>query len=278
MLLGRCVHGSNCKSWTGEDVKHSMNEKYETPVLKEIKKFRDYFGVSEKYAELAITRKKDQYKKDDMVDIQFGDKAFNPSEFQVNELFLNSGWNIMYATLILYGTAKKVRKSLLTTLPISLMMHSMSAPEKPSVKRAKSSTVNGKELFDKLILVLLTKLTSVEKSTILDCLKEKRFQDLNNYFQELYNNLKEDKAMKMEESYNNAMEIINKKKETMKTEADNSKSVNTYKRIKSGSPSEFLENRKAGREDAKQKAENKAKKNKNTSSKASNDSKVSDKK
>ena len=251
------------KAWTGEDVKHSMNEKYETPVLKEIKKFRDYFGVSEKYAELAITRKKEQYKKDDMIDIQFGDKAFNPSEFQVNELFLNSGWDIMYATLILYGTEKKVLKVEYMDAIYNIY---------------KSSTVNGKDLFDKLILVLLTKLTSVEKSNILDCLKEKRFQDLNNYFQELYNNLKEDKAMKMEESYNKAMEIINKKKETMKTEAENSKSVNSYKRLKSGSPSDILENRKDGREDAKQKAENKAKKNKNASSNPSNDSNTSDKK
>ena len=57
------------KAWTGEDVKHSMNEKYETPVLKEIKKFREKHFNSETmvnmgYNELFITYKSEELMKE----------------------------------------------------------------------------------------------------------------------------------------------------------------------------------------------------------------------
>jgi hypothetical protein len=258
---------NSSKSWTGEDVKHSIRVQHENevPVLDEINKFKNRFGVSEKYAEIILTRNKEQFRLSEMKEFQSHTKEFNADKFKVNTTYIDTGKNLMFAIIHQFGTEKLVRK--IEFLEALFNIHE----ELIDAKKAS---------FEKNILIFLTAMDGFVKGEILSKVKAKDIQKLNSYVRKQYDTLlnKHNGEGELEQMYNSAMEIIRQKEtEFEKKENNPSKS---FKKLKSGSPAEILANRKAEREDAEAKktSESKPKKGKGTSSKVSNDSKVSDKK
>lgn len=254
------LNNSN-KSWNGDDVQHSVRVQHENevPVLDAINDFKNRFNVSEKFAELILTRKKEQYRLEDMKKIQSGEKAFIADKFKVDPVFIETGENLMFSILHQFDTEKKVRKVEFISALVNIY------DEMPDV--TKSS-------FEKNILTFLTTMDGIVKAEILKRIDAKDTQKLNSYVRKQYDTLLNKHNGELDGLYTKAIEIIEKKKLDFETKENNS--AKKFKKLKAGSPAEILNNRKAEREEAKKKEEAKAQKSKGNSSKAT--AKVSDKK
>lgn len=254
------LNNSN-KAWNGDDVQHSVRVQHENevPVLDAINDFKNRFNVSEKFAELILTRKKEQYRLEDMKKIQSGEKAFIADKFKVDPVFIVTGENLMFSILHQFDTEKKVRKIEFISALVNIY------DEMPDA--TKSS-------FEKNILTFLTTMDGIVKAEILKRIDAKDTQKLNSYVRKQYDTLLNKHSKELDELYTKAIEIIEKKKLDFETKENNS--AKKFKKLKAGSPAEILNNRKAEREEAKKKEEAKAQKGKGNSSKAT--AKVSDKK
>lgn len=254
------LNNSN-KSWNGDDVQHSVRVQHENevPVLDAINDFKNRFNVSEKFAELILTRKKEQYRLEDMKKIQSGEKAFIADKFKVDPVFIETGENLMFSILHQFDTEKKVRKVEFISALVNIY------DEMPDV--TKSS-------FEKNILTFLTTMDGIVKAEILKRIDAKDTQKLNSYVRKQYDTMLNKHNGELDGLYTKAIEIIEKKKLDFETKENNS--AKKFKKLKAGSPAEILNNRKAEREEAKKKEEAKAQKSKGNSSKAT--AKVSDKK
>lgn len=100
------------EDWNGVDRKHAIIElKGESvSILQEMETFKHTFHVSDKYAEMALTGKKDRFKTDELVEIQLGKKE--PGEkYKVSLDMKERAYNIMYAVLTAFGAKdKRTRK------------------------------------------------------------------------------------------------------------------------------------------------------------------------
>ena len=130
--------------------------------------------------------------------------------------------------------------------------------------------------FEKNILTFLTTMDGIVKAEILKRIDAKDTQKLNSYVRKQYDTMLNKHSGELDEFYTKAIEIIEKKKEDFETKENNS--AKKFKRLKTGSPADILKNRTDERTEAKKKEEAKAKKGKGNSSKASNDSKSTEKK
>lgn len=251
------------KAWNGDDVQHSVRVQHENevPVLDAINDFKNRFNVSEKFAELILTRKKEQYRLEDMKKIQSGEKAFIADKFKVNPVYIETGENLMFAILHQFDSEKKVRKVEFINALVNI------SDEMPDA--TKSS-------FEKNILTFLTTMDGIVKAEILKRIDAKDTQKLNSYVRKQYDTMLNKHSGELDELYTKAIEIIEKKKEDFETKENNS--AKKFKRLKTGSPADILKNRTDERTEAKKKEEAKAKKTKGNSSKASNDSKATEKK
>ena len=256
------LNNSN-KAWNGDDVQHSVRVQHENevPVLDAINDFKNRFNVSEKFAELILTRKKEQYRLEDMKKIQSGEKAFIADKFKVDPVFIVTGENLMFSILHQFDTEKKVRKIEFISALVNIY------DEMPDA--TKSS-------FEKNILTFLTTMDGIVKAEILKRIDAKDTQKLNSYVRKQYDTMLNKHSGELVELYTKAIEIIEKKKEDFETKENNS--AKKFKRLKTGSPADILKNRTDERTEAKKKEEAKAKKSKGNSSKTSNDSKSTEKK
>ena len=251
------------KAWNGEDVKHSIRVQHENevPVLDEIYDFKSRFNVSEKFAELILTRKKEQYRLEDMKKLQSGEKDFNAEKFKVDPVFIETGENLMFAILHQFDAEKRVRKVEFIGSLVNIY------DEIPDATKAD---------FEKNILTFLTTMDGIVKAEILKRIDAKDTQKLNSYVRKQYDTLLNKHSGELDELYAKAIEIIEKKKEDFETKENNS--AKKFKKLKTGSPADILKNRADERTETKKKEEAKAKKGKGNSSKASNDSKATEKK
>ena len=251
------------KAWNGEDVKHSIRVQHENevPVLDEIYDFKSRFNVSEKFAELILTRKKEQYRLEDMKKLQSGEKDFNADKFKVDPVFIETGENLMFAILHQFDAEKRVRKVEFIGSLVNIY------DEIPDATKTD---------FEKNILTFLTTMDGIVKAEILKRIDAKDTQKLNSYVRKQYDTMLNKHSGELDELYTKAIEIIEKKKEDFETKENNS--AKKFKRLKTGSPADILKNRTDERTEAKKKEEAKAKKSKGNSSKASNDSKATEKK
>ena len=251
------------KAWNGEDVKHSIRVQHENevPVLDEIYDFKSRVNVSEKFAELILTRKKEQYRLEDMKKLQSGEKDFNADKFKVDPVFIETGDNLMFAILHQFDAEKRVRKVEFIGSLVNIY------DEIPDATKAD---------FEKNILTFLTTMDGIVKAEILKRIDAKDTQKLNSYVRKQYDTMLNKHSGELDELYTKAIEIIEKKKEDFETKENNS--AKKFKRLKTGSPADILKNRTDERTEAKKKEEAKAKKGKGNSSKTSNDSKATEKK
>ena len=251
------------KAWNGEDVKHSIRVHYsgDVPVLDEINDFKDYFGVSEKYAEIMLTRKKEQFRLNFMKQIQSGEKEFCADKFKVNDTYNETGWSIMYSILHQFDKERKVRK--IEFLEALFNIYDELVDE-------------DKASFERNILIFLTSMDGITKAEILKRIAEKNTQRLNSYVRKQYDTLLGKQGVILEDLYSKAMEIIKRKETELAAKAGNVS--NKFRRMKTGSPSEILKNRAFERAEAKKKEEAKAQKGKETTSKGTNSSKTTSKK
>ena len=96
------------EDWNGVDRKHAIIElKGESvSILQEMETFKQTFHVSDKYAEKALTGKKDRFKTDELVEIQLGKKE--PGEkFKIGTEMKDRAYNVMYAVLAAFGAKEK---------------------------------------------------------------------------------------------------------------------------------------------------------------------------
>ena len=251
------------KAWNGEDVKHSIRVQHENevPVLDEIYDFKSRFNVSEKFAELILTRKKEQYRLEDMKKLQSGEKDFNAEKFKVDPVLIETGENLMFAILHQFDAEKRVRKVEFIGSLVNIY------DEIPDATKAD---------FEKNILTFLTTMDGIVKAEILKRITAKDTQKLNSYVRKQYDTLLNKHSSELDELYAKAIEIIEKKKEDFETKENNS--AKKFKKLKTGSPADILKNRADERTETKKKEEAKAKKGKGNSSKTSNDSKATEKK
>lgn len=75
------------KSWDGVDVRHAVSEAKPdlAPILDEIKKFSDYWGVSLKYGECALTGSVDRFKLGALKKIQWDSSSVDVEKFKISQ-------------------------------------------------------------------------------------------------------------------------------------------------------------------------------------------------
>lgn len=101
------------KAWDATDIRHSVmtQQKGNVPILEEIDKFKTEFGVTDKYAEMALTRKKDQFKRSELNDIQQNGLVKNSEKYSVNPEYVEVGKNIMYSIMLVFKNPNDLKKA-----------------------------------------------------------------------------------------------------------------------------------------------------------------------
>lgn len=216
------------KGWNSKDIRHSVMAKYPGKVstLEEILKFSKQFDVTEKYAELAITRKKDQFRRSELNAYQQGYEPADTSKYRCDEAKKDVAWNIMYSILIVMkGRDKQLRKlkkiefmaaiiDILTTLD-------------------KRGDVEGMKQFEQNISTFISLLTREQIGEIVDLIDSKNYDDLNKMVNQAYFSFIKDNEADLAR-----YRQMNKKAiEDMKAELDASP---TTQKVKVGSPSELM--------------------------------------
>lgn len=103
------------KDHTGKDQKHSISVHFKggVPVIDGITNYQKLFGVTEKYAEAMLTGKVDQFKRDELTDIQIGKKVPG-DKYQGDPKKIEAGFDLGYALKLAFEKNnlqwKKVRK------------------------------------------------------------------------------------------------------------------------------------------------------------------------
>lgn len=250
---------NSSKKWDGDDVKHSLRMHYfgQVPVLEEINEFKEHFGVSEKYAEIMLTRKKEQFRLNVMKQIQAGTKVFDANKFKVDDQFIDTAWDIMYAIIHQFDKERKVRKIEFIESLYNVYEELVDAE---------------KDSFDMNIKIFLTTMGGIVKDEILQRIAKNDTQQLNSYVRKQYDTMLKEQGEKLTELGIKATEIIARKKDEI--EKVEGKVSRRFKRLKSGSPADILKNREAERVEAKKKEEAKAQKSRGTTPKATSTAKA----
>lgn len=245
--------------WNGADVKHSLIQGHEgeADLLEAINEFKERFSVTEKFAEIAITHGKDQYRFSDMKKILSGETTFNAEKFKVDSGDEDLARNIMYATLFAFGKEKKVRK-------IEFI---------EAVNNIKDTLTDDKaQVFSTNILNFIVNMSDLVKSNVISKIEAKDTTKLNSYMVKQYNTFVEDNAGRMETITQETNAAI----EAMKAEVDAKNAQ--LKPLKTGSIKTIIENRKAvAAADTAKKAAKKAKEAEMAAKKAEKEAKKAEK-
>ena len=230
--------------WNGNDVKNSIKNHFDNKgvdVLVAIDNYKTQFpGCTDKYAEMALTGKKDQFRLADMKALQADYSKYDAEKFQIPQSQIQRAHHIMFATLCQFGNKeRKIRK-----IEYQEAIHSIQ--ETLSTKKA--------EKFDENIVSFIINMSDDAKRGILKKIEEKD-NKLNAFVIKSYNTFVESKSdEELQHLYTEALEAIEKK------EAELSGSSSSTLKIKVGSLKEVLGNRKAMIAEKAQKAAEKAQK------------------
>lgn len=243
------------KSWDGADIRHSVMVKHkgQVSVLEEIERFKDKFDVTSKYAEIALTRKKDQFRRDELNELQQGTK--NPSsidKYTINPEYKIIGWKIMESTIMSFKDAKQLKKA----KKIEYMEAIYNILDYLVEDTAKSD-------FELNIAAFIGKLDATQMTNI--AAKIDTPKTLNTYiYKEYCNFLKLHSEDIVDIRQQNLDALASLKAEAEKEEGRSTK----VEKLKIGSPSEIIMNRKALLQQKAEKEAKKAKKEADTKANA----------
>jgi len=230
------------KDHTGKDQKKSISRHYpgRVPVLDEMEKLQKMFGVTEKYSEAILTGKVDQFKRDELTEIQMGEKE--PGEKYVGDSNrIKEGWELNFSLKLSFGSDKnhwrKVRK---VELPLACQrtIEGLQDEDQPGA-------------FHRMAM-LFSKMDSTQKANVV---AKVGTPDLQTYLTKAFNKFvkEHDKAKdwpELEAEFTTAIE-------QQKREMGSSSSSTNVKKLSSGTPWDVIANR---RELARQQQEKEAKK------------------
>ncbi len=221
------------KGWDGIDIRHAVVEKHgvKVSILEEIDKFKDYFGVTDKYAEMALTRKKDQFRRQELNEIQLG-KRQPEAKYICDEDKKAVAWNNMFATLIAVKGDKEGLKLVKRIGYLEAVYNIVDYLHKEEEKRD----------FELNISTFIAKLDGTQLEKIKKHLKANHIDDLKVYLHEQYISFVENHKNDIAELREENKEVIDSKAQEIAEANSASKSIPV---IKLGSPNEVIDNRKA---------------------------------
>ncbi len=217
------------KDHTGKDQKKSISRHYpgRVPVLDEMEKLQKMFGVTEKYSEAILTGKVDQFKRDELTEIQMGEKE--PGEKYVGDSNrIKEGWELSFSLKLSFGSDKnhwrKVRK---VELPLACQrtIEGLQDEDQPGA-------------FHRMAM-LFSKMDSTQKANVV---AKVGTPDLQTYLTKAFNKFvkEHDKAKdwpELEAEFTTAIE-------QQKREMGSSSSSTTVKKLSSGTPWDVIANRR----------------------------------
>ena len=216
------------KCWDSKDIRHAVMSKYpgQVSTLEEILKFNKKFDVTEKYAELAITGKKDQFRRSELNAYQQGIEPADKSKYRCDEAKKDVAWDIMYSILIVTKDKDKQLRKLKKIEFMAAIMDILTTLDKRGEEE-------GMKQFEENISTFISLLTPDQIDDIVDLIDSKNFDDLNKMVNQAYFNFIKDNEADLA-SYS---QMNQKAIEAMKAELDVSP---TTRKVKVGSPFEVM--------------------------------------
>lgn len=221
------------KGWDGNDIRHAVVEKHgvKVSILEEIDKFKDYFGVTDKYAEEALTRKKDQFRRQELNEIQLG-KRQPEAKYICDEDKKAVAWNILFATHIAAKGDKEALKLVKRIGYLEAVYNIVDYLHKEDEKRD----------FELNISTFIAKLDGTQLEKIKKHLKANHIDDLKVYLHEQYISFVENHKNDIAELREENKEVIDSKAQEIAEANSASKSIPI---VKLGPANEVIDNRKA---------------------------------
>ena len=219
------------KGWDGIDIRHAVVEMHgkKVSILEEIDKFKDCFGVTVKYAEEAITRNEDQFRRQELNEIQLG-KRQPEAKYICDENKKAVGWNIMFATLIAAKGDKEALKLVKRIGYLEAIYNILDYLHKADEKRD----------FELNISTFIAKLDGTQLEKIKKHLKTNHIDELKKYLHQQYTSFVENHKNDIAELREENKEVIDSKAQEIAEANSESKSVPV---VKIGSPDEVIKNR-----------------------------------
>ena len=219
------------KGWDGNDIRHAVVEKHgdKVSILEETDKFKDYFGVTDKYAEEALTRKMDQFRRQELNEIQLG-KRQPEAKYICDENKKAVGWNIMFATHIAAKGDKEALKLVKRIGYLEAVYNIVDYLHKEEEKRD----------FELNISTFIAKIDGTQLEMIKKHLKANHIDDLKVYLHEQYISFVENHKNDIAELREENKEVIDSKAQEIAEANSASKSIPV---VKLGSPDEVIKNR-----------------------------------
>ena len=217
------------KGWDFKDIRHAVMSKYpgQVSTLEEILKFSKKFNVTEKYAELAITRKKDQFRRSELNAYQQGIEPADTSKYRCDEAKKDVAWDIMYSIQFVMKDKDKQLRKLKKIEFMAAIMDILTTLDKRGEEE-------GKKQFEENISTFISLLTPDQIDDIVDLIDSKNFDVLNKMVNKAYFSF-----IKGNEADLASYRQMNKEAiEAMKAEMDASPIT---PKVKIGSPSEVME-------------------------------------
>ena len=169
------------KGWDSKDIRHAIMSKYPGKVsaLEEIHKLSKQFDMTEKSAELIITRKKDQFRRSELNAYQQGIEPADTSKYRCDAAKKNVAWDIMYSILIASkGNEKQLRK-LKKIEFMAAIMDILTTLDKRGEEE-------GMKQFEENISTFISLMTPDQIADIVDLIGSKNFSELNTMVNQAY--------------------------------------------------------------------------------------------
>ena len=216
------------KGWDSKDIRHAVMSKYpgQVSTLEEILKFSKKFDVTEKYAELAITGKKDQFRRSELNAYQQGIEPADKAKYRCDEAKKDVAWDIMYSILIVMKGRGMLLRKLKKIEFMAAIMDILTTLDKRGEEE-------GMKQFEQNIPTFISLLTPDQIDDIVDLIDSKNFDDLNKMVNQAYFNFIKDNEADLA-SYR---QMNQKAIEAMKAELDASPIT---RKVKVGSPAEVM--------------------------------------
>ena len=219
------------KGWDGNDIRHAVIEKHgeKVSILEESNKFKNCFGVTDKYADEALARNKDPFRRQELNEIQLG-KRQPEAKYICDENKKAVAWNIMYATHIAAKGDKEALKLVKRIGYIEAVYNIVDYLHKEDEKRD----------FELNISTFIAKLDGTQLEKIKKHLKANHIDDLKVYLHKQYISFVENHKNDIAELREENKEVIDSKAQEMDEANSASKSIPV---VKLGSPDEVIKNR-----------------------------------
>ena len=216
------------KEWDGNDMKHSVRVQHQGHVdtLDEIERLKNRFGVTDKYAECALTGKVDQFRRDELIRIQAGnlDPATLP-KYKIEQSKVDEAYNIMYATRCAFNKEKLVNK----------------LEDIDAITNIKGYCINDQaKTYARDVTCYIAKIDSVEARKITSKVAAGDTNALRKYVWKQYQAFCSAHKDDMDKVYEEVLVTIDGKK----AEMDKANQSTKTKRLRTGNISDILANRK----------------------------------